>query len=733
MKRLRGVENSAAKQGGEAGRAQRACVASLLLVAVATAAWGFDAQEAPDLSTVFPSRVPRGLRDNDWAVLNGNWEQWSQETADAVASFYDAQDSAARKAALERLHVKLHTMETALADPAYSMIYPELAGLHGQLARRVAIADAVFAMTNPEADRAAQVSAAYDGVADSLETLREDLQGIPGGSAWLPYVKAEDLAAVVADNDSSEKARDILATAHGKIVGREGLTAEQSEFLDRPDFAGLGTAIETAIGALNWSPPEGYEKKLVGQLSQLVQSIEQYEEDGGSEAAAAVRAHYNTIRDMNPAAAEPLSHAMRNSYFNYNVRITASEGLMRRFASEHRTEPGSINEPVGEAWVSGYSCTYTNASVDLKPNSRVAQLDIVVDGTVQARTTANASQAVVYGGSTGRFRAVKPVLFDGHNFTLDPTRVSANVSTYANDVDAKVFFLFRPIADAIAAGEVARRKPQNDAIARSRVVSQVSQQLDTEVDDRFANASTKLEADVYGPLRELGWYPDAISMSTTETELLARARLMEPTELAASAPSWSPVVPSEGIVIQVHQSALDNGAARMDIAGRTMTGADLRAELENRLKKLFGENFELKGGGEEAPATEPAPENIFVFDKVDPLRFEIGDGNVSVIMRTGLKREGEEDIDTHILTIPLSFHVEGDKIVMQRSDNVRVVPAPGVARNIPQQGIMRRNIEDAITERTLDSELKVEQEGKTVVLHINDIQAIDGWVTVSAK
>ena len=63
-------------------------------------------------------------------------------------------------------------------------------------------------------------------------------------------------------------------------------------------------------------------------------------------------------------------------------------------------------------------------------------------------------------------------------------------------------------------------------------------------------------------------------------------------------------------------------------------------------------------------------------------------------MRTGLSREGEDDIDTHIITVPLSFRVEGDEIFMERLGNVRVVPAPGVRRNIPQQGIMRRNIED---------------------------------------
>ena len=51
------------------GRAQRACVGSLLMVVIATAAWGFDDQAPPDLSDVFASRPPRDLLDNEWACL----------------------------------------------------------------------------------------------------------------------------------------------------------------------------------------------------------------------------------------------------------------------------------------------------------------------------------------------------------------------------------------------------------------------------------------------------------------------------------------------------------------------------------------------------------------------------------------------------------------------------------------------------------------------------------------
>jgi hypothetical protein len=412
---------------------------------------------------------------------------------------------------------------------------------------------------------------------------------------------------------------------------------------------------------------------------------------------------------------------------------------MRRFVGETSGKSSPISEPVGEAYVTGYSYTTTTVSVDLKPSGDVARFDIVVDGNVQSTTTATTSQAFVFGGSTGNFQGRKPVTFDGKQFTLGPASVGANASTYANDVDARVFFPLRIIADHIAEGEVARRKPSSDATARDRISQQVRREMDTETGNQFANANVDLEAKLYGPLRELGWYPDAIQLSSSDRELLARARLMEPSELAGQAPSLVVAPPSAGLVIQVHESLLNNGTERIDIAGRTMTEDDLRAEIEARFSKLLGREFKFtKPAPQDAPAPDaPTPEedvpSTFVFAEQDPLRFDIGAGTVSIIMRTGLKREGQEDIPMHVITVPLSFHVDGKQVHMKREGSVRVVPGPGVAPSIARQNIMRGKVQRAIPERSFDGVINVEQQGKKIALNISDVAVTDGWVTVTAK
>jgi hypothetical protein len=604
------------------------------------------------------------------------------------------------------------------------------------------------------------VTAAYADVSKAVDALERDLRRVPDGSAWLPYVRAEQLKAAAEANDTSDEAIDRAAKVQQKIAGRDALEPAQRDFLGRQSFLDLEAALRGLTEANSWAPPENQAGAIREQATALVEAVESYESDANDEAAAAVSAAYEQIKNLANDGGERISAVMRKHYFAYNLRLVASEGFMRRVVSQRQTDAGYINEPVSEAWVTGTSCTYTDVSVDLQPNPNVAQFNIVINGTVNATTTANAAQAVVYGGSTGHFTATKPVYFNGTSFETDPARVSASASTYSTDVDAKVFFLLRPIADIIAENEVARRKAQSDATARQRIVDQASREVNSETNQRFADATLKLESNTFGPLRELGWYPDSMQTSSTSSAMTIRARVMEPQELAGQAPSVEPSVPSDGLAIQVHESLLNNGIDRLDIAGKTMTDQELKAVFEDAISTLLGREYhfskpepveDVEAPEPEAPAEgeAPAPEadapaegeetadpgsetNIYVFDTHDPMRFQIDDGTLTIILRTGLKREGGEEIPTHVIEVPLKFTVSGDKIVMTREGSVRVVPAPGVPRSIPRQNIMRANIQRSIPERSFEGKINIEQENKKITLHVASIDAENGWLTVLA-
>jgi hypothetical protein len=179
--------------------------------------------------------------------------------------------------------------------------------------------------------------------------------------------------------------------------------------------------------------------------------------------------------------------------------------------------------------------------------------------------------------------------------------------------------------------------------------------------------------------------------------------------------------------------------------------------MEQRISKLLGREFkftppedEPKPEGAPAPAqpaadnATPAEEgaaeaeadagkNTYVFDTHDPLRFEVDDGTITIILRTGLKRQNGDEIPLHIIEVPLAVSVQGDQVAMQRQGNVRVRPGPDTPRSIPRQNIMRANIQKSIPNRTFKGTFNVEQEGKTITLKVASIDAQDGWITVLAR
>lgn len=739
------------------GTIRLSAAGAVLMVTAATVGWAFDDAAPSGLGGIFANDIPAGLTEDDFNVLGPNWESWATETAGLVDAFYTSteQDVAAQRAALAKLNVKLETMEKALGDSKYRAIHGPLLGLHGRLQRRVELAEAILDTleADPTSNKEARVAAAYAGVTDAVLALEKDLRRVPDGAAWLPYVRAEQLKAAAARNDTSEEAIGRAQSVQQKIAGRGNLAGPQGEFLGRASFLDLEEALSGLLAANQWAPSENQNAAVREQAANLVAAIEAYELDASDEAAANVNAAYQELKNIANDGGERISAMMRQHYFGYNLRLVASEGFMRRVVSDRQTDASYINEPTSEAWISGMSCTYTDVSVDLQPNSSLAQFNIVINGTVNATTTANAQQAVVYGGSNGYFTAIKPVYFSGTSFQTDPTRVSANASVYTTDVDAKVFILLRPIADLIAEREVAKRQGELNATARQRIIEQASREVNSETDRRFADATVKLESEMFGPLRELGWYPDSFRTSSTSNSMTIRARVMESQELAGQAPAVEPNLASDGLAIQVHESLLNNGADRLDLAGKTMTDQELKALMEERISKLLGREFHFSKPEDAAAAPEaaaPAPAdteaegadeaveeggsetNTYVFDTHDPLRFHIENGTLVITLRTGLKREGQEDIPTHIIDVPLKLSVSGGRIMMQREGSVRVVPAPGTQRSIPRQNIMRANIQRSIPERTFDGKINIEQENKKITLNVSSIEARNGWLTVLA-
>ncbi|MBX3443888.1 MAG: hypothetical protein KF774_15885 [Planctomyces sp.] len=714
-------------------------------LALATVSWGNEdlppLPGGPTLNGILPAEVPLGLTADDFAVLGGKWTDWGDSAAVAVEELFRDHDSLeSLESDLARVEIKLGTMRKALDDNRYQSLHGPLADLYGRLRRRVDVAQAILRTQQADAGGARQrtVDAAFGELQDALSGLDRDLRRVTNGARWLPYVRADELHAAASRQDA---APDLLIAVKDRLAGRSTLAEEsQRNFLGRDSFIRLERAIDGVLSIPPASGQDEYIATLRDVGAALFVAIEDYEQRRDEVSARAIRDQYQAWRDVAADGGEALSDVMRTHYLNFNFRTVASEGFLRRLFRETRQESSWVNDRVMEAQVRGYQCTTSNIDVDVRPSANTAAFVLKLEGHVQSNTNAFTDQATVHTVGNHTFRAEKDLWFDGHLFTSTGCRVAVGVNNRTVNADTGIRIpIIRGIANGIAMREVEKRRPQTDAITRNKISTQVGPRLDSEVRSQFDKASTNLEAKLYGPLRELESYPQELAVNSTDTAIIARARLMESGELGGG--QWpEAAAPTDGILIQVHESLLNNSLERAGFAGREMTREEVEAELRARIEKLLGRPLERQ-----TIAEEPTPEDeeegadanaTFLFDSRDAVRFHVSDGEVRIVLRTGLRRPGNEDIPTHIIEMPLGFTVDGDQIIIKRTRTVTVRAVErsgGRGEQIVRGNIMRANIQRLLPERTIKSRFDLEQGNKKIAVRVTDVTPRDGWVTVTAR
>lgn len=706
---------------------------------VSTSSWAVEEQAPVGLRGLLPAKSPVGLQSKDFELLDGNWQAWGEETNLLVEKLYseEALDLAGQHELLNQLQARVQIMETALKNASYKQLHGPLADLHGRLARRVVFSSAVLEIleADPNAAQKSRSTESFGQLSAAIAGVRSDLGSFQGGDLWIPYLDLETLTAAATAADNSPTTTELMTRVKSKLTPVPEWSDAQKEFLARPALAKLSDAVSSTLTTLTTAAAPADPAKLRELSGLFLSALDEYEAAAGSAAATNARVAYNALKDQAPDGGARLSELMRAHYYNYNLRVTASEGLLRRVLSDSRSESSWVNDCVMGARINGQQVTNSTVSVDLRPSSDSAQIALVVDGSVSANTTGYTSEATVFSTGYHYFRAEKGVFYDGHKFSTTPASVGVNANTQFNEARTKHsgIPLIGRIADSIALDIARDRAGEANAYTADQIRNEVGPRLDSEATTKFDKANLELETRVWGPLREQGMYPDSMHWSSTDSEALIRSRLMDTDELGGTNPAPNVSVPTDGVLIQIHESLLGNGADRFELASKVMTESELRTYLEERLSKLMGKTVDLPDPV--VPEGEQPQNNTLTFDAVDPIRFQVDGGEVKLIMRAGLKPQDGEEIPVQIISVPLSFEVTGDKVLMKRgSVGVRPigkVDNPGA--QVTRARIMSQNIQRALPDKTFEAEFERTIDDRKVKMSITGIDARDGWLSIQAR
>ena len=717
------------------------CGASALALGttLVSGTWAWDdakpAQPA-GLRGILPADVPATLGDDAFAVLDGNWKEWGETTAVEVAKLYAAETAgvAGQRQQLVVLKKKLATMEASLKDPRYRSIHEPLGSLFAALSRRVALAEAVLDTLEIDPKKAAneQLDGVRQQVAKSLKELQTELATAKNGPAWLDYVHSAEITKLVSDKKGPE-AVPVLSAVHQKLSPSDATSPEIRKFLDGPQFVSLRKSIDEFVNAAAVIDQPYSAEKLRAELINLVGSIEKFEESQTSNDAASVRKSFDAVRKSSPDRGSRVAAVMSTHYFNFNLRVVASEKFLSKVVSESTTKNGPVKDFILGANVSGNQTTTATVGIDLKPSNDGIRLNLVLDGISRSNTVGVTSEANVFTNGYHVFKAWKPILFDGNTFTTGNADISVRANNQTTGVSTKYSGvpLLGGFADSIARGEVEDRRGQSEAIASQRVSSRVLPEFNKEVDTKIVDLNKELEEKVNSKLRQKELYPSAASYRSSEEDLRVSTRLMADQELAGGdGPFVS--VPASGFVVALHESLLNNSLDRLKIAGRTMSEEEVGKEIENSFSDLLGRKLNLTKKIEDAAAAPKEPAT-FVFPEKDAMRFRISNGQLTLALRAGLKQK-DEDIPTQEIIVPLSFRIEGTNFVIESGEiSVSPVEPPANAGlQIARATVVRNKVKNALPTRKFDRFASIDKNVQTPIqIGLSQVKASGGWLTLT--
>ncbi|MFN9372494.1 MAG: hypothetical protein ACK6D3_11480 [Planctomycetaceae bacterium] len=676
------------------------------------------------LTGVLPAASPAEL-EATLAQFPENWKPWADAVQADLNSLYTDQtlDAAAQRKLLAKLRRSEATARQYLGDSRYRGLSNLLMPLKGGLKRRLDLAEAVLdtVETSP-ALREQRRSTTARELNNAAANASNDLNLVSTGQGWRTYLQPSETMAAYASQDPA-KLLNQAATVKDRFAQAPTDDATRT-FLQRPAIAAYRRAADNHLGAS--ASPEG----LRQAAGELLNALEQFEDGHSSTFAREARDAYAKVVSLAPDGGARITQALRQNYFNYNVRFHAPESFINRFIAESRQDSSRINEFVSEAQVSGSQTTLSNVGVDVQPSANGALMNLVLNGTVNSATLASTDQAQVSIFGNANFNASKAIVFDGERFAVGQTLVGANARNLLGNIDTKYdgIPIIRRIAQNMAYDEASSRLGEGEQMVVNRIRSEVASKLDAEIGREFGpfgELPRKLNERI-AALRKYRLFPTPLNWSSTSNEIRMVGRIMEGAELGGSEPDPSLINP-RGITVLLHQSALNNGIDRLGFAGQTLTDDEMRTKLQKHLEDLLGQKVNLGGATKNVSAESAA--RLLSFDSQDPILIEAIDNQLELTIRAGLKQEGKEEIPPHLIRIPLKITALNEGIQISPG-KVAVETVDKTESQAVRAGVIKKKIEEAFTEQLVKRSTTIQRGNRLFTMAVSMVATNEGWVYV---
>ena len=419
----------------------------------------------------------------------------------------------------------------------------------------------------------------------------------------------------------------------------------------------VAAAIEVAVAATNDRAAETYQKR-VDKLTDLVTAAAKV---GTTEALDGVGPLLARLSESRQAAG--LVGRIRSLVDRPNLHLHVDEKLLGTAVNRVVDRVAPVNEVVLGTPVRGIGRTSGMVLLDFLPSADRAVTQLTFTATNRATTRSSKGPVTVCTEGLTDLFARRRIFIDDERVWTEPITASASTSTRTTGIGVRKR-LGQKLIRKIASKKVAQIRPRAEAISEGKAREKVRREFAQETSAAIARASRDYQQKFRKPLRERGWYPELLRMSTTSDRLAVVARKAISDQIADFTPP--PEADSEAVLgVRLHETVVTNAAA-ITLAGRTVTQEFVEEQLRERDGEL-----------PESLASDPdQPPWSITFAKRKPVELDANDGRVKLTIRGSRYTSGERSFPAMDIWVVYRIEAAGGVTRLFRDGDVQIYP-PG--------------------------------------------------------
>ncbi|MCC6494551.1 MAG: hypothetical protein IT424_16190, partial [Pirellulales bacterium] len=289
-------------------------------------------------------------------------------------------------------------------------------------------------------------------------------------------------------------------------------------------------------------------------IDALRTQLDRHDEDPTTETAWKVGRILGTIDRLDRTPW--LISLVRRRFAQPNIAASVSANLVRNLPNRAANQTLPFRDCILGTTIVGTATTRGDVDYQLQPSDDSIQLALYVQGAAYSRTGGYQGPARAHITGTTPFTAVKQINLSDEAFASGPTSVTATTHTHIHSIQKLGGPFGRRIVEKIGWRRALQKKPASERISARHAEQRIANQVDQQVAVQLAAMRRRYEREFVAPLARRAISPEYINLSSTPQGVALQTIFARRNQLGAS--SAPPPAPGNDILVQVHQSAVDN-------------------------------------------------------------------------------------------------------------------------------------------------------------------------------